>query len=456
MSQTKDYDETDNEQTDDEQQNMERKRISINRLALDPMQSRKHGGISVPRDELVQSIEDMGIMSDLLVRPVKSDNVDVDYQIIAGSRRFDAAINAGKREVPCKVIRVGDYEAAKRSLQENEERKDLSYTERAESLLMQYELIKPDEPPEGDPWVCPNCDREYDTSRGLHQHYSKADDHDSDPSSSMKKAVTRQQAYQKVADDHFDMQHDNNRVRKVKRLIAYAELPGSIRGVFKPAGERTPRQKKALKDRVSHDCVIPRKHTTTIRDLYAEFARVDGVDPGDGILKLLRQFDTEPEEELGNIIEDFTDHLSEQISETETESETETDTDTPDDQQSIEEAGGVETETPQDEQSADETPPDTSHDQQSTSSLSVDETVIEYQEQREAESEPESESDNETDNSYEVTIQLDSDELRRLHEKAKVHFRSENHDSEMFKVGYQSFLKRIGAEQGWLDNNDSE
>jgi len=70
-----------------------------------------------------------GVLEPLLVRPMPGSK---RYQLIAGERRFQAAIEAGLEEVPCVEIAATDQEALELALVENLQRKDLSPFEEAE------------------------------------------------------------------------------------------------------------------------------------------------------------------------------------------------------------------------------------------------------------------------------------------------------------------------------------
>jgi ParB family chromosome partitioning protein len=79
--------------------------------------------------ELVASVREKGILEPILVRPVGSR-----FQIIAGERRFRAAIEAGLAEIPCIVRDSSDAETMEIALIENLQRKDLSAFEEADGL----------------------------------------------------------------------------------------------------------------------------------------------------------------------------------------------------------------------------------------------------------------------------------------------------------------------------------
>ena len=83
--------------------------------------------------ELAESIKAQGIMQPILVRPVGSP-ADKRFEIIAGERRYRAAILAGLDEVPVLVKDVPDESAAAMALIENIQREDLNPLEEAQGL----------------------------------------------------------------------------------------------------------------------------------------------------------------------------------------------------------------------------------------------------------------------------------------------------------------------------------
>jgi ParB family chromosome partitioning protein len=79
--------------------------------------------------ELIASITEKGILEPLLVRQ-RGDR----YQIVAGERRYQAAVQASLKELPVIVREVDDTEAIELALVENLQRKDLTAFEEAEAL----------------------------------------------------------------------------------------------------------------------------------------------------------------------------------------------------------------------------------------------------------------------------------------------------------------------------------
>jgi len=78
--------------------------------------------------ELAESIRKRGVLEPLIVRRMGPQR----FQLIAGERRFHAALEAGLVEVPCIEMEVSDQEALELALVENLQRKDLTPFEEAE------------------------------------------------------------------------------------------------------------------------------------------------------------------------------------------------------------------------------------------------------------------------------------------------------------------------------------
>jgi ParB family chromosome partitioning protein len=99
--------------------------IPIDEIEANPGQPRTSvGNLS----ELTKSIEKKGVLEPLLVRPLE----DGRFQIIAGERRYRAAIEAGLQELPCIELDVPENEVIEIALIENLHRKDLHPFEEAE------------------------------------------------------------------------------------------------------------------------------------------------------------------------------------------------------------------------------------------------------------------------------------------------------------------------------------
>ena len=79
--------------------------------------------------ELMASIAEKGIIEPIIVRRRQSR-----FQIIAGERRYQAAVQLGLAEVPVVIRDVDDAEVVEMALVENLQRKDLTPFEEAEAL----------------------------------------------------------------------------------------------------------------------------------------------------------------------------------------------------------------------------------------------------------------------------------------------------------------------------------
>ena len=100
--------------------------IPIDRIDPNPSQPRQVMG---DLTELIASIAEQGILEPLVVRQ-RGDR----FQIVAGERRYQAAVQVGLRELPVVVRDVDDTEMLELALIENLQRKDLTPFEEAEAL----------------------------------------------------------------------------------------------------------------------------------------------------------------------------------------------------------------------------------------------------------------------------------------------------------------------------------
>ncbi|MBR5428370.1 MAG: ParB/RepB/Spo0J family partition protein [Clostridia bacterium] len=92
-------------------------------------------------NDLTESIREHGVLQPILVRPVS----DGSYRIVAGERRYRAAVNAGLKSVPVIVKVLSDRDAALIALIENLQREDLTPFEEAEGikkLMEEYGLTQ--------------------------------------------------------------------------------------------------------------------------------------------------------------------------------------------------------------------------------------------------------------------------------------------------------------------------
>jgi len=101
--------------------------ISIELLDPNPNQPRQVMG---DLSELMASVAEKGIIEPLIVRQRGGR-----FQIIAGERRYHAAVQVGLREVPVVVRDADDLEVMELALVENLQRKDLTAFEESEALV---------------------------------------------------------------------------------------------------------------------------------------------------------------------------------------------------------------------------------------------------------------------------------------------------------------------------------
>ncbi|WP_347990294.1 PRTRC system ParB family protein [Methylomonas sp. AM2-LC] len=81
--------------------------------------------------ELVDSIMERGVIQSIVIRPI--DDQDTGYWVVAGERRYRAAIMAGLETIPAKIMELDDQAANLVALIENSARDDISPAEEAQS-----------------------------------------------------------------------------------------------------------------------------------------------------------------------------------------------------------------------------------------------------------------------------------------------------------------------------------
>jgi len=100
--------------------------VAIDQIDPNPDQPRQTMG---DLSELMASIAEKGILEPLIVRPRGGR-----YQIIAGERRYQAAVQVGLTDLPVVIRDVDGDEVIELALVENLQRKDLTPFEEAEAL----------------------------------------------------------------------------------------------------------------------------------------------------------------------------------------------------------------------------------------------------------------------------------------------------------------------------------
>lgn len=114
--------------------------IPLDRISANPDQPRRAFDEEA-LEELAASIRELGIIQPLSLRKTGPDS----YQIIAGERRYRAALLAGLASVPAYIRTANDAELTEMALIENIQREDLNAIEIAltfRKLIDQYKLTQ--------------------------------------------------------------------------------------------------------------------------------------------------------------------------------------------------------------------------------------------------------------------------------------------------------------------------
>ncbi len=109
--------------------------ILIKEIHLPPQQPRRYFDPDALK-ELINSIKEHGILQPLLVRPLSSGG----YELVAGERRYRAAMESELTEVPVVIRSLTNSEALSLSLVENLQREDLNPVEETEGILQLLSL----------------------------------------------------------------------------------------------------------------------------------------------------------------------------------------------------------------------------------------------------------------------------------------------------------------------------
>jgi ParB family transcriptional regulator, chromosome partitioning protein len=105
--------------------------IAITKIKLPPSQPRRYFD-EHKLEELSRSIKELGILEPLLVRPLSTKS---DYELVAGERRYKAALMAELTEVPVVIREMDDATTYQVRLVENLQREDLNPLEETEGIL---------------------------------------------------------------------------------------------------------------------------------------------------------------------------------------------------------------------------------------------------------------------------------------------------------------------------------
>lgn len=105
--------------------------VPLSTILADPKNHRKHFD-KTALEELSASIKQHGVLQPLLLQ-LRAD-ADYPYKIIAGERRYRAAIAAGLTHVPAQIVERDGLNGSLAMLEENIRREDLSPIERAQAI----------------------------------------------------------------------------------------------------------------------------------------------------------------------------------------------------------------------------------------------------------------------------------------------------------------------------------
>ena len=87
-------------------------------------------------EELTESIKQKGVLQPIIVRPIKGNG---HYEIIAGHRRYQAAMSAGLETIPAIIEEFDDEAALEVAITENSQREDANPMDEARGLKLMLE-----------------------------------------------------------------------------------------------------------------------------------------------------------------------------------------------------------------------------------------------------------------------------------------------------------------------------
>jgi len=314
---------------------IERAELSIESLVVDPMQSRDQPWRGDDIDQqLVAAIEADGLYNDLIVRPLDAvemgvttettdtvddgrdavtddDNAGSDgnpspvtaedlYAIVAGSRRYYAAMEAGYESLPCKILQADDLDAAWTSLLENTDRRELSEQEIAQQLNLIYQLIRPGTNDEG---IEPT-----DTPLDVDLEIEEAN------------FETDEEALAYMAERYLG-RSDQSAIDHIQEHLQTAALPPVLQSLFKNPEERTATERTALENygidtRATLGSGEGKSGTSravvALHDTLESELETDSLDPVDAVLETVGslQFDEMSELELRQSLREFRKDVS--------------------------------------------------------------------------------------------------------------------------------------------------
>jgi ParB family chromosome partitioning protein len=116
--------------------------LPISQMRANPKQPRQDFS-DQEISELSESIKVLGVLQPILVRPLPGATSGTAYQIVAGERRFRAAIRAGLSQVPVVIKELSDRDTLEIAIVENVQRQGLNPIEEAlgyQKLMDEFSL----------------------------------------------------------------------------------------------------------------------------------------------------------------------------------------------------------------------------------------------------------------------------------------------------------------------------
>jgi ParB family chromosome partitioning protein len=107
-------------------------KILLSDIVLPSQQPRRYFD-PTKMERLIQSVKEHGILENLLVRPIPQQQGK--YELVAGERRYRAALALGLLEIPVSIRELSDAESFTIALIENLQREDLNPVEETEGIL---------------------------------------------------------------------------------------------------------------------------------------------------------------------------------------------------------------------------------------------------------------------------------------------------------------------------------
>ena len=104
--------------------------IPLDEITGNPYQPRTHIN-EEPLQELVQSIDQYGVINPIQVTPTSDSPGGAQYQLIAGERRVRACRELGRESIPAVIRELSDEEIIEVSFLENLQREDMNPVDKA-------------------------------------------------------------------------------------------------------------------------------------------------------------------------------------------------------------------------------------------------------------------------------------------------------------------------------------